>query len=74
MKLSEWKDGLAAGELAKIADAHGIRLATFYEATRKAPTVHVARRLSKATGGVVSVAEVLGLSADELPKSKKRAA
>jgi hypothetical protein len=68
MKLVEWieKNGGAAAKRRLHTDG-GIRWATIHDAVNGRPPrrVDVAERISRATGGAVSVAEVLGL--DEQP-------
>lgn len=74
MKLYDWKEGLPPGELPKLAAKHGVRLATIYEVARGwVPSVEVARKLAKVTGGAVSVAEILGLRPDEAPAAHNAA-
>jgi hypothetical protein len=62
MKLSTWMAKQPRGRVRQLAAEYGIRLATFYDAAEHGLVrVDVARRLSEATGGKVSAAELLGL-------------
>jgi hypothetical protein len=65
MTMDEWVKA-HKGDLARIAVEKGVPVARFYEAAKRSvKTARHARALSAATDGVVSVASLLGLTAEE---------
>jgi len=74
MKLADWIAKQPRGTVRRLAAREGVREATFYEAARHGlKRLDVAKRLSAVTGGAVSVAELMGLSAEDMPRRGRAA-
>jgi hypothetical protein len=78
MRLTDWLNSLAPGELPRLCKKHHVRVAHFYEARgmrkrgskrpakpRPVRTAALALRMSAVTGGAVSAVELMGIEAHQ---------